>query len=62
MVNFDIVSRFVIFMIYWDRLHTFFYMVMLTAMLAMMNVTKLWYHQERPFWVDKEIEAYDCTT
>ena len=53
---------FILYTVYWDRLHSFFYIVNLTAMLTMMNVTKLWYHQERPFWVDKDIEAYDCTT
>lgn len=35
---------------------------MLTAMLALMNVTKLWYHSPRPFWVAEDIHAYDCTT
>ena len=53
---------FVLYVIYWNRLHCFFYIVNLTAMLTMMNVTKLWYHQERPFWVSPGIEAYDCTT
>ena len=52
----------ILLLIYWDRLHSFFYVIMLTAMLAMMNVTKLWYHQPRPFWVDEEIQAFDCTT
>ena len=27
-----------------------------------MNVTKLTYHQERPFWASKDIEAVQCTT
>ena len=34
----------VILMIYWDRMHSFFYVVMITAMLFVMNVSKLWYH------------------
>ena len=52
----------IILLIYWDRLHSFYYVIMITAMLALMNVTKLWYHQPRPFWVSEDIKAFDCTT
>jgi len=29
--------------VFWDRFHSFFYVVMITAILFMMNVSKLWY-------------------
>ena len=35
----------------------FYYVLMIGSIFFLMNVTKLTYHQERPFWVSKEIEA-----
>lgn len=49
-------------MIYWDRLRTFYYVMVLTVMLFVMNMTKLWYHEPRPFWEDARISAFDCST
>lgn len=44
-----------------ERCRTFYYVVMLTAMLFIMNVSKLCYWQARPFWVWPAIQAFDCS-
>ena len=51
-----------LYIIWWKRMHSFYYVIMITSMLAMMNITKLWYHEARPFWVRDNIEAYGCST
>jgi len=45
-----------------DRARAFYYVVMLTTLLFIMNVGKLFYWQARPFWVSPDIEAYACST
>jgi len=35
---------------------------MITALLFLMNVSKLWYNQARPFWVRPDIKAFDCSS
>jgi len=44
-----------------DRARAFYYVVMLTALLCVMNLGKLFYHQARPFWVSSAIQAYSCS-
>ena len=44
-----------------QRARAFYYVVMLTTMLFAMNITKLAYHQARPFWVSPEIKAHHCS-
>ena len=34
-----------------ERVRALYYVIMLTAMLFTMNISKLCYHQPRPFWV-----------
>ena len=45
----------IILLVFWDRLHSFMYVVMITALFFIMNVGKLWYWQARPFWAREEI-------
>lgn len=53
----------VILMVFkWRRLHSLYYVIMLTSMLFLMNITKLWYHGPRPFWVSLDIYPYTCNT
>ena len=52
----------ILLFIYWKRLHSFYYVVVISAMLLVMNISKLFYHQPRPYWVRAEIEAYNCST
>lgn len=44
-----------------ERCRAFYYVVMLTAMLFTMNVSKLCYWQPRPFWVSPAVQAFDCS-
>lgn len=39
-----------------------YYTVLLATIFLVMNVTKLDYHQARPFWVSPDIEAGSCST
>jgi len=52
----------VLFLVYWRRIEGLYYAISLTAMLFLMNVTKLWYHEARPYWSDSDIRAFDCST
>ena len=46
-------APFIVFLvIYNQRTRAFYYVMVLTAMLFIMNVLKLSYHDPRPFWVD----------
>ena len=45
-----------------ERARAFYYTLMLTSMLFVMNVGKLTYHQARPFWVSADIKAGSCST
>ena len=50
-------------LIEWKRLKALYYVTFLTAMLFCMNISKLWYHEQRPFWVpNTEIKAFYCGT
>ena len=40
------------------RARAFYYFVTLTSFIFVMSVSKLQYHQARPFWVSPEIEAH----
>ena len=40
----------------------FYYVLMLGSIFFLMGITKVTYHQARPFWVSKEIEAVQCST
>lgn len=39
-----------------------YYLVVLAAIFLVMNISKLYYHQARPFWVSYSIEAGSCST
>ena len=39
-----------------------YYIVVLAAIFLVMNITKLAYHQARPFWVSFAIEAGSCSS
>mmetsp|Transcript_35115 Transcript_35115/g.46227 ORF Transcript_35115/g.46227 Transcript_35115/m.46227 type:complete len:103 (-) Transcript_35115:1074-1382(-) len=54
------VPPFVFYLIFWKRLKTLYYVVFISTMLFIMNISKLWYHEERPFWDTPEIHAYNC--
>ena len=57
------IPPFVFLLVQWKRLKAMYYVVFITACLFVMNVSKLWYHEQRPFWVpNTNIEAYSCST
>ena len=45
-----------------QRARALYFVVMLTTMLFTMNISKLFYHEPRPFWVSPQIEAMTCST
>mmetsp|Transcript_23036 Transcript_23036/g.30626 ORF Transcript_23036/g.30626 Transcript_23036/m.30626 type:complete len:216 (+) Transcript_23036:217-864(+) len=45
-----------------ERPRAFYYIVLLTAFLFVMNVGKLFYHQARPYWLSPNVHAYSCST
>ena len=53
---------FILYFILWRRIHALYYLFVLSALLFLMNVSKLWYHDPRPFWVSDEIQALTCST
>ena len=44
-----------------ERLRCVYYVDVFTLLLIVMNVTKLAYHNPRPFWVSPEIKAFACS-
>ena len=47
---------------YEERKRAVYYVTVLTSVVFTMNVSKLWYHQPRPFWVNPAIESSSCST
>ena len=45
-----------------DRARAFYYIVMLTGILIVMNLGKLFYHEARPYWVSPDVQAHSCST
>lgn len=45
-----------------QRARAFYYVVALGCLLITMNVTKLYYHQARPFWASADVQAFGCST
>ena len=49
-------------MLNWDtRSRAFYYVLFLTACGFLMNITKMAYHEPRPFMVTDQIKAYGCS-
>ena len=44
-----------------QRARAFYYIMVVTVMVFIMNVFKLSYHDPRPFWVSSNIKAYGCS-
>ena len=45
-----------------ERRRAFYYVAVLTANVFVMNISKLWYHEPRPFWVSQGIETQSCSS
>jgi len=43
-----------------QRPRSFYYLTVLTVVFFFMNIFKLYYHNPRPYWVDPDVEAYQC--
>ena len=52
----------VCFMFYKQRHRAFYYFMVYSTLKFMKDVGKLLYHDPRPFWVDSEIDAFQCST
>ena len=53
---------FLIMFNWYSRGRAFYYASFLSAVTFLMNVTKMAYHEPRPFMVTSEIKVYGCTT
>ena len=45
-----------------QRVRCFYYVCVLSLVFAIMNFTKLGFHQARPYWVSADVAAYACST
>lgn len=52
---------FVIMYNWFSRGRAFYYIAFLSAVSYLMNITKMAYHEPRPFMVNSDIKVYGCT-
>ena len=45
-----------------QRARAFYYVTFIGCTLLIMNVTKLYYHQARPYWASEDVQAFSCSS
>mmetsp|Transcript_23379 Transcript_23379/g.23001 ORF Transcript_23379/g.23001 Transcript_23379/m.23001 type:complete len:92 (+) Transcript_23379:185-460(+) len=45
-----------------SRARAFYYLVVFCLITYIQSITKIFYHQPRPYMVDTDIEVYDCSS
>ena len=51
-----------LYFVLWKRIHALYYLMLITSLLFLSNVSKLWYNDPRPFWVREDVQALACST
>lgn len=50
----------IFYLLFHERVRCFYYVACFGAFTLLMNVTKLYYHQARPFWASPDVQAFGC--
>ena len=54
-------AAFIFFYNWESRARSFYYLLFLTTTIFVMNITKMAYHEPRPYMVDSKLEPYGCS-